>query len=176
MKRCSEELITLREMSAVDAKAVLRIYQEGIDTGHATFETEAPGWEDWNDRHLNHSRIIALIEGRVVGWAALSAVSSRFVYRGVAEVSIYVSLDVQGKRIGGKLIQKLTETSEAAGIWTLQAGIFPENKASIALHKAHGFRVLGVREKVGKMDYGPLAGIWRDVLLFERRSRTIGID
>ena len=168
--------ITIRKMAADDAETVLRIYQEGIDTGCATFETVAPTWKDWDSRHMTHSRIVALMDGRMAGWAALSGVSSRPVYRGVAEVSIYVAIKCQGLGVGSRLIRELIDASEAAGIWTLQAGIFPENTASIALHKACGFRVVGVRKKVGKMEHGPLAGQWRDVVLFERRSKTTGID
>ena len=167
--------ISLRPMAADDAEPVLRIYQEGIDTGHATFAPAAPSWQDWDRTHLRHSRIVAVDGADVVGWAALSGVSSRHVYRGVAEVSVYVGAAARGRGIGRRLLAALVEASEDAGIWTLQAGIFPENPESIALHRKVGFRVLGTRERVGRMASGPLAGRWRDVVLMERRSAVAGI-
>lgn len=168
--------ISLRAMSAEDAQTVLRIYQEGIATGHATFAPAAPSWEVWDRNHLSHSRIVAIAREKVIGWAALSAVSRRDVYRGVAEVSIYVGQDVRGLGVGPRLMEALIETSESAGVWTLQAGIFPENVESIALHRKFGFGVLGTRERVGRMAHGPLAGRWRDVVLVERRSTVAGIE
>jgi L-amino acid N-acyltransferase YncA len=146
--------------------AVERLYLEGIATDNATFETESPGWEGWDARHHRHSRLIALQGEDVLGWAALSPVSARRVYAGVAEVSIYVASSARGKGIGRELLRALIEESEQNGIWTLQAGIFPENRASIALHQAHGFREVGRRERIGQ-----LKGVWRDVVLLERRGK-----
>lgn len=170
------ETVMLRAMTPDDGADVLRIYQEGIDTGHATFETDAPDWESWDAGHLKHSRIVALRAGAFFGWAALSAVSKRPVYRGVAEVSVYVAQAARGLKVGRKLMQEVISASEQAGIWTLQAGIFPENKASIALHERAGFRVIGIRDRVGQMRHGPLAGQWRDVVWMERRSATVGVE
>lgn len=146
--------------------AVERIYLEGVTSGNATFETESPGWEGWDAKHHWHSRLIALQGEEVLGWAALSPVSARRVYAGVAEVSIYVASSAQGKGIGRELLRALIEESEKNGIWTLQAGIFPENRASMALHQAHGFREVGRRERIGQ-----LKGTWRDVILLERRRK-----
>jgi phosphinothricin acetyltransferase len=146
--------------------AVERIYLEGVTSGNATFETESPGWEGWDAKHHRHSRLIALQGEQVRGWAALSPVSARRVYAGVAEVSIYVASSAQGKGIGRELLRALIEESEKNGIWTLQAGIFPENRASLALHQAHGFREVGRRERIGQ-----LKGTWRDVILLERRRK-----
>ena len=166
--------VILRAMTADDAEAVLRIYQEGIDTGQATFAPAAPAWADWDRAHLAHSRTVALIGADIAGWTALSGVSARAVYRGVAEISIYVAGWARGRGIGRSLLQ--ATASEAAGIWTIQAGIFPENRASIALHQRAGFRVLGVRKKVGRMEHGRFAGRWRDVVLMERRSPIVGLS
>lgn len=146
--------------------AVERIYLQGVTSGNATFETESPGWEGWDAKHHRHSRLIALQGEEVLGWAALSPVSARRVYAGVAEVSIYVASSAQGKGIGRELLRALIEESEKNGIWTLQAGIFPENRASIGLHQAHGFREVGRRERIGQ-----LKGTWRDVILLERRRK-----
>ncbi len=145
---------------------VERIYLEGIATGNATFETESPGWQNWDAKHHRHSRLIALEGADLLGWAALSPVSTRRVYSGVAEVSIYVAQAARGRGVGQALLAVLVEQSEKNGIWTLQAGIFPENRASIALHKVYGFREVGVRERIGQ-----LRGVWRDVVLLERRGR-----
>jgi L-amino acid N-acyltransferase YncA len=150
---------------------VQRIYQLGIETKNATFETKAPDWETWDKSHRQDCRIIAIIEKTIVGWAALSNVSGRCVYSGVAEVSIYVDPKYQGQGIGENLMTELITESESQNIWTLQAGIFPENKGSIKLHQKHGFRIIGIRERIGKMDNN-----WRDVILLERRSNVIGID
>jgi L-amino acid N-acyltransferase YncA len=158
------------KMKAEDWGGVRSIYQEGIATGNATFETDAPEWQEWDVRHLVDCRFVARREGQVVGWGALSPVSSRCVYAGVAEVSIYVTTSARGEGIGKTLLRALIEASERQGIWTLQAGIFPENEASIALHKACGFREVGYRERIGQMN-----GHWRDVILFERRSEVVGI-
>jgi len=167
--------VSLRPMTPDDARMVLRIYRQGIDTGHATFASDAPSWPVWDRMHLRHSRIVAVDGTGLVGWAALTGVSSRHVYRGVAEVSVYVGAAARGRGIGGRLMAALVEASEGAGIWTLQAGIFPENAASLALHRRFGFRVLGTRERVGRMAHGPLAGRWRDVVLMERRSAVAGV-
>jgi L-amino acid N-acyltransferase YncA len=157
-------------MQAEDWPAVEGIYREGIATGNATFETESPGWEKWNANHHQHSRLVARTENRVVAWAALSPVSTRQVYAGVAEISIYVAAAARGEGIGKALLKALIENSERNGIWTLQAGIFPENVSSIALHKACGFREVGRREKIAN-----LAARWRNVVLLERRSSIAGV-
>jgi L-amino acid N-acyltransferase YncA len=153
-----------------DWGAVRAIYQQGIATGNATFETTTPTWEGWDASHLPTCRLVALRDGQVVGWAALSPASGRRVYAGVAEVSVYVAAPARGQGVGKALLSALVEASEREGIWTLQAGIFPENEASIALHKSCGFRVVGRRERLGQMD-----GVWRDVLLMERRSTVTGV-
>lgn len=150
---------------------ISRIYKEGIETGHATFETTIPEWEDWDKSKLKHSRLAAIVDDTVVGWAALSPVSNRCVYEGVAEVSIYISNMHKGKGIGTALISKLIDDSEANGIWTLQSGMFPENEATVALHQRFDFRLVGYREKIGK-----LGNTWRDTIIMERRSKTIGIN
>ena len=150
---------------------VRAVYQEGVASGDATFETEAPEWERWDASHLRACRLVALTGGRVAGWAALSPVSTRKVYAGVAEVSVNVRAEFRGRGVGRALLEALVRESESEGIWTLQAGIFPENVASVALHKACGFRKVGRRERVGR-----LKGRWRDTILLERRSRTVGVD
>lgn len=150
---------------------IAAIYKQGLETGNATFETSVPAWKDWDKSKLKHSRLAAVIGHTVVGWAALSAVSDRCVYGGVAEVSIYVSNAHKGKGIGKALMSKLIEESEANGIWTLQSGMFPENEATIALHQSFDFRIIGYREKIGK-----LGNTWRDSIIMERRSKTVGID
>jgi L-amino acid N-acyltransferase YncA len=149
--------------------AVKLIYTQGMATGNATFQTEAPSWEEWNKGHLKHCRIVGINNKEVVGWAALSPVSTRLVYAGVAEVSIYIADDYKGKGIGNLLLQELILQSEVNGIWTLQAGIFPENIASVTLHTKNGFRVIGTKEKIGKMK-----NVWRDNLFLERRSKIVG--
>jgi phosphinothricin acetyltransferase len=153
-----------------DWQAVREIYREGIETGDATFQTAAPEWAEWDAVHLRHSRLVARHEGSIGGWAALSAVSRRACYSGVAEVSIYVAEAHRGQGLGRRLLAALIGESEAHGIWTLQAGIFPENRASIALHKRLGFREVGVRERIGQRE-----GRWRDTVLLERRSLVVGI-
>ena len=150
---------------------VRAIYEQGIAAGSATFETAVPGWSTWDERHRPDCRLVAENENGIVAWAALVPVSPRAVYAGVAEVSIYVGTEHQGKGVGRALLERLVADSESAGVWTLQAGIFPENEASISLHRALGFRDVGRRERIGR-----LAGRWRDVLLMERRSRTVGPD
>jgi L-amino acid N-acyltransferase YncA len=150
---------------------VREIYAEGLATGDATFETEAPEWRRWDATHLSCCRLVALEGVRVAGWAALSPVSTREVYAGVAEVSVYVGARFRGAGLGRKLLSALVRESEAAGLWTLQASVFPENAASVALHLACGFREVGRRERVARGD-----GRWRDTVLLERRSRTVGVD
>lgn len=157
-------------MQGSDWDAVREIYLEGIATGNATFEIEAPSFDEWDAAHLKACRIVAREVDRIVGWAALSPVSRRAVYSGVAEVSVYVSTADHGKGIGRALLLRLIEESEQHGIWTLQAGIFPENVASTELHRRCGFREVGRRERIGKM-----GDVWRDVVLMERRTR-VGID
>ena len=164
-------MITLDIMKPSHWEAVKEIYEEGIATGNATFQQSAPTWEEWNSSHLQHSRIVAKEDNSVLGWAALTPVSGRCVYAGVAEVSVYVSDKARGKGLGKQLLQKLIEESEANGIWTLQAGIFPENTPSIKIHEACGFRIFGTRERIGKMN-----DVWRDNLVLERRSKTVGIN
>ncbi len=150
---------------------VRTIYLQGIATKQATFQKEAPTWEEFDQAHLAELRYVAIIGGYVAAWAALSPVSSRRVYAGVAEVSVYVHEAYRRKGVGSVLLQKLINESEANNIWTLQSGIFPNNLASIALHEKHGFRKIGYRERVAQMD-----GVWRDTLLMERRSKIIGQD
>lgn len=157
-------------MRPEDWPAVRAIYLEGIATGNATFEQTTPEWEKWDAGHLRVARIVARSDaGDVVGWAALSGVSSRCVYAGVAEVSVYVAQSARGRGVGQRLLARLISDSEADGIWTLQAGIFPENAASISLHERAGFRIVGQRERLGQMN-----GRWRDVVLMERRSQVTG--
>jgi phosphinothricin acetyltransferase len=147
---------------------VRAIYEEGIREGDATFETEPPSWERWNAAHPG-LRFVAERDGSVVGWAALSPASSRHCYRGVGEVSVYVTARARGVGLGRELLATLVERSERAGYWTLTAGVFPENVASLRLHKACGFREVGVRERIGES-----GGVWRDVIWLERRSALVG--
>ena len=164
------EPFNLRKMTSEDWPAVRSIYEAGMATGNATFETEAPSWQVWDAGHLKECRLVATDAKRVVGWAALIRVSSRCVYAGVAEVSVYISAGERGRGIGRQILQALVSESEQNGIWTLQAGIFPENKPSITLHQKCGFRMIGRREKLGQMN-----SRWRDVLMFERRSSVAGV-
>ncbi|KAA5536903.1 N-acetyltransferase family protein [Taibaiella lutea] len=161
------EIINLKEQHYKD---VSRIYLEGIATQNATFEKTAPDWETWNKGHLEFCRYVAIEGNEIVGWAALSAVSGRCVYAGVAEVSEYIAGQHRGKGVGRQLLQKIITDSESNGIWTLQAGIFPENEASIKLHEQCGFRMVGYREKIGQMN-----GVWRNTVLLERRSTIAGL-
>ena len=156
--------MNLRELRAGDWPAVRAIYEDGIRSGDATFETETPSWERWDAAHPE-LRLVAERDGAVVGWAALSPYSDRRCYRGVAEESVYVSAAARGRGVGRALLEALIARAEADGYWTLLAGIFPENAASLALHSSAGFRVLGVHERLGERD-----GVWRDVVLLERRS------
>jgi phosphinothricin acetyltransferase len=164
----SEQVIAVREMRPDDWPAVRAIYEDGIREGNATFETEAPEWEAWDAAH-SELRLVFEHEGSVAGWAALSNVSDRCCYRGVGEVSVYVAGEARGDGLGRTLLDELVERSEDAGYWTLTAGVFPENEASLRLHKACGFREVGVRERIGEA-----GGVWRDVVLLERRSRLVG--
>jgi len=150
---------------------VRSIYMEGIATGNATFEKEPPGWAKWDAGHLGHSRVVALAADEVVGWGGLSPVSGRCTWGGVAEVSVYVAAEARGQGVGRSLLEALIQSSEEVGLWTLQAGVFPENRASLAIHEAAGFRVVGTRERIGRLE-----GAWRDVVLLERRSRRVGVD
>lgn len=159
----------IRKLDARDWEEVRRIYLEGIGSGNATFETSIGGWQDWHTRFLPSCRLIVEVDGRTAGWAALSAYSSRPAYRGVAEVSVYVETRCHGRGLGKQLLQALVQASESEGFWTLQAGIFSENVASIQLHRSCGFAPVGVRNRIGQ-----LRGSWRDVLLLERRSRVVG--
>lgn len=160
-----------RTMKSDDWMVVSRIYSEGIASGFATFETEVPEYKAWDMAHLKNCRLVAVKNQHILGWAALSPVSSRCVYGGVGEVSVYVGADARGKGVGKLLLKKLITESENEGLWTLQSGIFPENVGSIKLHEHMGFRYIGKRERVGK-----LKGVWKDNLLFERRSDKVGID
>jgi phosphinothricin acetyltransferase len=165
-------MLTIRSMTSADAEAVLRIYQAGIDTGDATFETAAPAWEEFDQRRLAGHRLVAVdAADGVLGWVTVSAVSTRPVYRGVVEHGIYVDPAAAGCGVGGALLDALIASTEAAGIWTIQSQIFPENAASLALHARAGFRQVGVRERLGCQH-----GRWRDVVLVERRSRVTGLE
>jgi len=161
----------IQPMRPGDWDCVRSIYVEGIATGNATFETAAPDWNTWNDGHLPFARLVARGESIVLGWAALSPVSGRCVYSGVAEVSVYVASEARGHGAGRRLLEGLVRESESNGVWTLQAGILPENIASLELHKKCEFREVGRRERLGRLN-----GVWRDVIILERRSRIVGID
>jgi len=160
------QALTIRALEPHHWPHVRRIYEEGIATRNATLETDVPDWSGWDRRFAVEGRLIAWEGREAVGWGALSPVSPRAVYRGVAEVSVYVARAAWGRGVGTALLRRLVETAEARGIWTLQAGIFPENQISIHLHEQCGFRVVGTRERIGRLD-----GEWRDVVLLERRSR-----
>jgi phosphinothricin acetyltransferase len=162
--------VSVRPMTPSDWDAVRTVYWEGVATGNATFETAAPEWERWDSSHRQDCRLVACDEAGVIGFAALSPVSARAVYAGVAEVSVYVAARARGKGVGAALLGELVRASETAGVWTMQAGIFPENRASVALHERFGFRAVGRRERIARRD-----GRWRDVVLMERRSATVGV-
>lgn len=159
----------IRPMTPADAGRILYIYRMGIETGNATFETIVPSWENWDSRHLQGARLV-FDDGKVRGWAALSAVSTREVYRGVAELSIYVEENSRGRGIGSKLMERVITSSEELGIWTLFSSVFPENEATIRLHLHHGFRIIGHRERIAQ-----LHGQWRNTIILERRSQKAGI-
>jgi L-amino acid N-acyltransferase YncA len=161
--------VVIDAATPTDWDEIRRIYAEGIATGNATMETEPPSWESWDRAHRSDSRLVARMGERILGWAALSRVSERCAYGGVAEVSVYVAADARGRGVGRQLLEALVRASEEAGVWTLQAGIFPENVASLSIHQVCGFRIVGVREKFGRLN-----GVWRDVVLLERRSHRVG--
>jgi L-amino acid N-acyltransferase YncA len=158
--------LTIEPLRPEHWEAVARIYGEGIATGDATFETEVPSWDAWDAAHLDGFRLVALRGGEVVGWAALSPVSERCVYAGVAEESVYVAADARGEGVGRALLEELIRRSEQDGLWTIQTGVFPENVASLRLHQRVGFRIVGLRERLGRH-----GDTWRDVVFLERRSR-----
>jgi L-amino acid N-acyltransferase YncA len=160
--------VAIAALVASDWDDVARIYAEGIASGLATFETEVPTWEAWDRAHMPDHRLLARDEGRAVGWAALAPVSPRPVYAGVAEVSVYVAAAARGRGVGTALLAALVESSEEGGVWTLEAGILPENEASVRMHERCGFRIVGRRERLGRM-----RGVWRDVLLLERRCAVM---
>jgi phosphinothricin acetyltransferase len=160
--------VTVRDLRPNDWPEVARIYDEGIVTGNATFETQAPSWQEWDAAHLPDHRFVAEDDGRVAGWIALAPASSRQCYAGVAEISVYVAEDVRGKGVGSELLATVVESAERAGLWTLQTSVFPENTASLALLRRFGFRTVGTRERIGQ-----LHGVWRDTVLVERRSEVV---
>lgn len=167
-----QSAIKIRSLTSEDYPMISKIYELGIQSGNATFETKAPAWAEWDQSHLATCRFIAIDEmGNGLGWAALTPVSGRCVYSGVAEVSVYVHPDSQGRGIGKMLLNELIEASEKQNIWTLQAGIFPENTASLKIHEQCGFRQIGYHEKIGKMK-----NVWRDTVLLERRSKVVGTN
>jgi L-amino acid N-acyltransferase YncA len=157
-------VVEVRPLVAADWPAVAAIFEEGIATGDATFETTVPAWDDWDARHLPEHRFVAELGGEVAGWIAVVPYSSRAAYRGVGEESVYVAEKARGRGVGRALLAALVESARAGGLWTLQAGIFTENAASLALHRSVGFREVGVRERIGQLD-----GAWRDVVLLELR-------
>ena len=162
--------MTLHPLTAAHWAPVRAVYEQGLATGRATFQTEAPSWDDWDRDHLPHSRLVALDEAaRVLGWAALTPVSGRCVYAGVAEVSVYVAAAARGRGVGRQLLAALVAASEQNGIWTLQAGIFEDNHPSLSIHAGAGFRTVGYRERIGQ-----LHGVWRNTVLLERRSPVVG--
>ena len=156
----------IRAMKDSDGESVLEIYRMGLETRNATFETKVPKWQEWDSKHLTHSRFVSEENGIVIGWAALTPFSTREVYRGVAEVSIYIASSFRGRKIGSELMEKTITSSEQNGIWTLVSSVFPENEATLRLHSKFGFRIIGKRERIAQID-----GKWRDTILLERRSR-----
>jgi L-amino acid N-acyltransferase YncA len=163
-------------MKPEDWEQVRSIYLEGIGTGNSTFEADAPEWDKWDSTHLREHRLVVREGDRILAWVALSPVSTRCVYLGVAELGLYVAAAHRGKGIGSALLKAIINSTGKAGLWTLQGSIFPENTPSLRLVRKHGFKEIGRREKIGKMTYGDLAGTWRDVILVERRSTVTGID
>ena len=161
----------IRDMAAGDADAVLSIYAFGLSTRNATFETRVPEWAEWDRKHHPFCRLVFDLGGRIAGWAALTPMSPRSCYRGVAEVSVYVAEEFSGRKIGSRLLDNAIEVSEDSGIWTLFASVFPENEATLRLHLGRGFRRLGVRERIAQLD-----GVWRDTVILERRSTRVGAD
>jgi phosphinothricin acetyltransferase len=165
------ETVSIEVLTAEAWPAVEKIYAAGIATKNATFEQHPPDWQTWNNSHRPDCRFVASVGPQIIGWAALSNVSNRCIYSGVAEISIYMDPAFQGRGVGDKLMKALIAESEAHGLWTLQAGIFPENVRSIQLHLRNGFRIIGTRERIGRMD-----GVWRDTVLMERRSARVGVE
>ena len=163
--------IIIEDLLPSDWEAVKSIFIQGIQTGNATFQLQAPTWEEWDKGHTQNCRYVARLNGEVVGWIALSPISSREAFSGVAEVSVYLDGSITGKGLGSKLLQYMIKESENHGFWTLQSMIFPENEASIYLHKKYGFDEIGTRKRMGKLN-----GVWRDVVLLERRSETVGLE
>jgi L-amino acid N-acyltransferase YncA len=157
----------IRPMTALDSDRVLEIYKMGIDTRNATLETQVPSWSDWDGKHLPHSRFVYTENEKVLGWVAFSAFSSRSVYNGVAEISIYIDTDFSARGIGSQLMEKAILSSEENGIWTILSGIFPENAASLKLHEKFGFRIIGFKDKVARLE-----DKWRNTILLERRSKN----
>jgi L-amino acid N-acyltransferase YncA len=160
--------VEIRELLPTDWPSIARIFAEGIATRNATFETELPSWEAWDAAHLTDHRLVAVADGVVVGWITAAPVSSRCCYAGVAEISAYVAEEARGQGIGSVLLERLIESTEGAGIWTLETGVFPENEASLTLLRRFGFREVGVRERIGQLE-----GVWRDVVFLERRSEVV---
>jgi phosphinothricin acetyltransferase len=160
--------VRIEELRSEHWPGVVRVFEQGIATKSATFETEAPTWEAWDSSHLPEHRLVALRAGELVGWAAVSPVSDRCCYGGVVESSVYVAETARGQGVGRRLLEELIASTEAAGIWTIEAGMFPENEGSIRLHERVGFEIVGRRKRLGKLN-----GVWRDVLLLERRSATV---
>ena len=168
------EIVLIRDMTDADSDQVLAIYQQGIATGHATFEHEIPPWAEFSGKRRATPRLVAEVNGRIAGWAALASVSARPVYAGVCEHSIYIDENARGKGVGASLLQAFLEEALDAGIWMIESRIFPENTASLRLHLSCGFRVVGRRKRMGKMPYGPMKGVWRDCILVEwRRDQTL---
>lgn len=169
--------VTIRPLVEADWAAVRAIFAEGIATGHATFESDPPTWDGFDSGKVAHSRLVAEeTDGEILGWVAASPVSSRAVYAGVVEHSVYVADAARGRGVGRALLEAFIDSAEAHGVWTIQSSIFPENAPSIGLHAEFGFQSIGRRERVAKMTYGPFAGRWRDTVLMERRSEINGLD
>jgi phosphinothricin acetyltransferase len=160
--------VAIEELRSEHWPGVVHVFEDGIATKNATFETEAPTWEAWDSSHLPEHRLVALRAGELVGWAAVSPVSDRCCYGGVVESSVYVAENARGQGVGRRLLEELIASTEAVGIWTIEAGMFPENEGSIRLHERVGFEIVGRRKRLGKLD-----GVWRDVLLLERRSESV---
>jgi L-amino acid N-acyltransferase YncA len=166
--RTLQAVVAIRRLSSADWPVVARIYAQGLATGSATFETTVPSWEEWDAAHLPEPRLVAELDGVVAGWVAVSPVSRRAVYRGVVEHSVYVADEARGRGVGRALLDALVRSARRHGIWTIQTSIFPENRASLALHERCGFRVIGTRERIAKRD-----GVWRDTVFLERRSASV---